>query len=333
MTKDIPRPSPAEEKAAYFYGRINSTVIDNRDIREWEEWLKDAENRRAYERLSQFLAGAEALGDDPQLNAIADQAIARGRKSAARPSGGGSKARWGGGLVLAAAVILSVAIFAAPRGERYRSAVGERKVVSLADGSQVVLNTNSELRVRLEKQQRRIELVRGQALFDVAHDATRPFIVRAGDTQVRAIGTRFDVYRRADDVRVTLSQGRVEVREDSRAADAWTLSPGEQLIVSKKAPNLRPVAADVGAATSWTTGQLTFHAVPLSDAVAEVNRYSRRKVVLAANAPRDQLVFGNFPTGDVEAFVIGTSDMLGLERHERENGRTIELSARGAASP
>lgn len=330
MTQDTRRPSRAEEQAADFYGRLNSTVIENDDLTAFEAWKKESpENRRAYERLSAFLGQAEALRGDPAIDAIARETLDRAGARKATTRSGGGRLAWGAGLCFAGVAALAVAVIALPRDARYQSGVGERKVVALADGSRVELNTDSEVRVRLSKGERHIDLVRGQALFEVAHDAARPFIVDAGDTQVRAIGTRFDVYRRAADVQVTLTQGRVEVRREATAAAPWTLKPGQQITVGRSDGRNSLVQADVAAATSWTAGQLTFHDTPLSDAVAEVNRYSRKRVVLAADAPRQRRVGGVFPTGDVDAFTIAASDMLGLDRRVLQDGAVVELRGRG----
>jgi transmembrane sensor len=191
--------------------------------------------------------------------------------------------------------------------------------VQLDDGSRIRLDTDTRLVVRLSSARRLVQLQRGQAFFEVAHDATRPFVVEAGTTDVRALGTQFDVRRDAVHVQVTLLQGRVEVRQGSSDhGAAVVLHPGEQVVANGALG--RPALADLTTATSWTDGRLLFHAIPLRQAIAEMNRYSRRRIVLAAPGLGDEAVTGAFDTTNVEGFVLAVSGLHGLrvERDDKE---------------
>jgi transmembrane sensor len=166
-------------------------------------------------------------------------------------------------------------------------------------------------------------LEHGQAFFDVAHDASRPFVVVADGVRVRALGTRFDVRRDGEAVRVTLVQGRVQVR--ARGESATELRPGQAVVADRRGVS-QPAPVNAGAVASWTTGRLTFSGVPLREAVAEVNRYSDRKVVLdAPEAVAGELVSGQFVAGDVDNFVAGARSLYGL-RVTYETSREIRLS-------
>src|SRR5690606_31466403 len=154
----------------------------------------------------------------------------------------------------------------------YVTAVGEQREITLLDGSHVRLDTDTRMRVRFNEGTRRILLDRGQALFEVAHRAQQPFVVQAGDTEVTALGTRFDVRRSADvrGARVTLVEGSVAVTGgDGVNRRDWRLQPGEQL--NTAARSAKPRSVDVTVATSWAKGRLVFQNTPLQDAVAEVN--------------------------------------------------------------
>lgn len=329
MIHQKPRPSATEQEAADWYARLNSQVIDTRDVTDFEAWRKNPENRKAYDEISLAAANLRGLRGDPALEAMADDALERAaRRQKARTIG----ARVGVGVMLAAGLAVGAIGLTGASGERFESGVGERRVVRLEDGSEVTLNTNSRIAVRLSRGERRVSLLRGQAFFDVAHDQNRPFVVSAGQTSVTAVGTRFDVYRRADAVQVTLTEGKVAVREREHADRPWMLSPGQKIVVGK-APTTRPANADVTAETSWTLGQLVFHDAPLSQAVAEVNRYSEKKITLASDAPHDLLINGTFPTGDVDGFTLAVSNMLNLETHPINSGRAIELRSRLSAKP
>ncbi|MDB5456232.1 MAG: anti-FecI sigma factor, FecR, partial [Caulobacter sp.] len=210
----------------------------------------------------------------------------------------------------------------------YSTAVGEQVSVGLEDGSRVRLNTDTRLRVRFGAGERRVELQRGQAFFEVAHDSGRPFIVVAGRAQVRAVGTRFDVRRDDGDVRVTLAEGRVAVRDDTLATKDWMLSPGQSLALGAHATSATPVPVDVPALTAWTTGHLSFRDMTLAEAVSEINRYSRSKIVLGPGAPADRRISGVFAAGDTDDFVAAVTALYALKSVRRLDGR---LELRSAA--
>jgi transmembrane sensor len=196
--------------------------------------------------------------------------------------------------------VLAVGYFAG----LYGTGIGEQLTIQLADGSTVELNARSKIRVSLERHERRVALLEGQALFHVAKDARRPFVVRAGETQVRAVGTEFDVYRKATGTVVTVVEGLVSVsapeiasgetaqvspdragmRSDPSAGagaamPAVFVSAGQQLTVSAQAV-ATPKPADAAAATAWVQKRLMFEETPLSEVADEFNRYNTRPLVI-----------------------------------------------------
>jgi transmembrane sensor len=185
----------------------------------------------------------------------------------------------------------------------FATALGERRIIRLADNSAVTLNTDSELHVSFTGLERRVELRRGQALFDVARDSGRPFVVFAGEGVVRALGTQFDVRRREQDIVVTLIEGRVRVETaDADVRTAAELAPGERVQVSAKGVSrIRPV--DTSKSSAWTDGHLIFENEPLESAADEVNRYSRVRVRLGDPRLRGIRVSGVFRTGSSAGFV------------------------------
>ena len=163
----------------------------------------------------------------------------------------------------------------------YTTDIGENRSITLADGSTVDLNARSKLRVEFSKGERDVELLEGQALFEVAHDASRPFVVRSGGAQVRAVGTQFDVYRGSAGTTVTVVEGRVAVAERAAPADsgATFVSAGEQVTVTAQAIT-PPKHTDVVAATAWTQHRLIFDATPLAEVVEHFNRYNTRQLII-----------------------------------------------------
>ena len=166
-------------------------------------------------------------------------------------------------------------------GGAYSTGIGEQRTVQLMDGSTVELNARSTIQVHLTEQQRDITLLEGQALFRVAKDKQRPFVVRAGDAQVRAVGTEFDVYKKQTATVVTVVEGRVETYDtaDSPGTAAVVLSAGEQLTVLPHVVS-KPTRTDTSIATAWVQKRLIFEETPLSDVAEEFNRYNRRPLTI-----------------------------------------------------
>lgn len=176
----------------------------------------------------------------------------------------------------------------------YETAIGEQSTRHLADGSTIVLNTRSLVRLHFTAQYRDVYLEHGEALFEVAHDANRPFRVWTGDSMVRAVGTRFNVYRQDDTVTVTVLEGRVEATSGvtpegatSERADAHTRTPtgsaspervqigaGERARLRTEAPIQMEQIAHPERTVDWQTRRLVFEQTPLADVIAEFNRYS-----------------------------------------------------------
>jgi transmembrane sensor len=332
MTQASTQARRAQTEAAAWYARLSARV-SNQTLAEFFDWRSDAVNDAAYTRVEALTTTARALADDPRLQALANEAVSRPPEAPARPrrSRAGLLAGVAAGLLVSGAAVVAAVVVRPWDGRSYGSAVGERRAIALADGSIVELNTDSRVRVRLGKTERRLTLERGQAMFSVAHDPARPFVVSAGGATVRALGTRFAVYRTGEAVRVTLAEGRVEVAAPKAWKTPVTLNAGQEVEAGGVAAQGRPHPVDVAAATAWRQGRLTFHDTRLADAVAEVNRYSRRQVRLGSGAPADLRVNGAFDAGDTNAFVQGVTTLLDLRAQGRPNG-DVELIAPSPSS-
>lgn len=323
MAENALRDNRVRDEAAQWYAKLNNTMVSTDALRAFRAWRKDPACDEAYLEIEAFWGRVGKLEQDQDIKQAADEALAR-------PSKGGPLARPGGrglaGAVLLGAIGVALAFgWQAHSGKSYRTGVGEQRLVRLEDGSRVRLDTDSQVRVRLRSSERAIELVSGQAFFEVAHDAARPFVVRADGASITALGTRFDVSRTKTGVEVTLIEGKVRVDGEAAGTPAsWTLRPGQQVAVglALAEPVVRTV--DAGAATSWTTGRLVFRGVPLAAAIAEVNRYSPRKVVLEDTALAATPVTGAFDSGDTDAFVAAVSDVYDL-RVDQADAREIRL--------
>jgi transmembrane sensor len=316
-------PTPAELEAADWFSRMMQTRIENEDLAAFAAWRRVPEHLAAYNRIEDISHLARGLRDDPQMRAMALQARRRRdrRPSWLRALSAPPQRRWIAGLAFAGLIAAAVLTLKA-LSPTYQTPVGGLRQLQLADGTQVELNTDTALNVRFTDGVRRVELIRGQAFFEVAHDATAPFIVSAGDTEVRAIGTRFDVRLEPHRVKVVLAEGKVSVSERGARSAQWMLSPGQAVTTDGSGDPAEPVGADVALETGWRTGRLTFRDTPLADAVREINRYSRNKIVLGPGAPLDGRVNGVFPVAQPDDFVAAMTTLYGLREERRLDGKT-----------
>lgn len=310
---------PVEDQAAEWFARMQSDQRDAGVCARFDAWIaQDAAHERAYRELEQLWCGLTPHGRSEQMRVLRADALADAERALC-------SRRRTRKLGFASAVAAGVAIFGLgallttrllPLQEaHYQTAPGDRYTVILKDGSQVVLNTDTAVRVEFGWRTRAIVLERGQAHFKVAHAVVRPFEVDTGNGFVRALGTAFDVYRDGSDVRVMLVEGRIEVATqqpqiDSTAAAldkvlpsrAAILEPGQQ--VSITAAGLTPIRpADPVKETAWLNGRLVFDNERLQDAVSEVNRYSPVKLVIADREIGDMRISGVFRAGSAETFV------------------------------
>ena len=313
----------ADREAADWFAQLNSRSITTAALEAFQAWRHDPANDAAYGRMESLWESSGLLKLDPGTGPAITAALKRGARR--RQWRAWWRAAWlpVGGLALAGAAAIYMVGLA--QTQTYSTPVGEQRLLTLDDGTRVRLDTDTELKVRLRSHERDIRLVHGQAFFDVAHDKARPFIVQADDAKVRAVGTRFDVRLQGGQAHVTLVEGAVEVTHDQAGqVRRWRLAPGQALAAST--PSAQPRTVDVATATSWTSGQLVFHATPLATAVSEVNRYSRTKVVLDDPALAAAAVNGKFDTGDTQAFVAAVCDLFELEA--KQAGDEVRLTPR-----
>lgn len=233
-------------------------------------------------------------------------------------------------------------------GDTYATNVGELRTVMLEDGTRMSLNTTTRVRVALASAQRTVSVEEGEALFEVAKDSCRPFVVQVADREVVALGTVFSVRLiptneiGSNALDVTLIEGQVSVRDGSGASDKTEetrpvlLKPGDRLRLSE--PDGRATAVTqrvtvqmdrppVDQLMAWRRSEAVFDDVPLSNAVAEMNRYSRQPIVLVGDdSSKGMRISGLFRTGDNVAFARAVAALHGLVVHDRQD--RVELVPR-----
>lgn len=313
--------------AAAWVARLGSDQRTRADDEAFEAWLAaDPAHVGQYAEHAELWDGLETLrGDAEARGALLGGEV---RPLSQRPAISRRAAMAGFGTAAAA----SLALFATPGLDRvrgvYRTRRGQQRQVILADGSRLMLDTDSRIDVDFSDAERRLTLEKGRAHFKVAKDAGRPFRVFVGADEVRAIGTAFDVRKDKAGAKVTLEEGVVAVyraaapKVDGVRAPAAVLKPGEQARLRAARP-IQVAAVDIGREQAWRFGRMILDNAPLGEAVDDLNRYGGRKVVLADPALAGMKVSGVFHTRDPEAFVEAITAAFPVRLAEESRGELV----------
>lgn len=267
--------------------------------------------------LQAVLAAAHDAEDDNVIR------LGLGRTHAPRPCA--PRRAWlsafAGSLALLLVVLSGTWIWTITQGRlTYKTGVGEQRTLILADGSTVTLNALTTIRVHMSKEAREVTLVRGQAYFHDTDEPARPFVVRAGRSSVRALGTIFDVDEDSDRTVVTVLEGQVAVTQSFAGIDsidrhellkelagsgeksqAVLVPAGEQVTIAQNIPAPSPV--NVTAVTAWMQQRLVFDHTPLSRVAEQFNRYSKRRLIIADPSLRNISVSGEYSAGDPQTLI------------------------------
>lgn len=295
-----------ETKAADWLQRRHVWTWSVGDQEKLDAWLaENVANRVAYVRLEAAWARAETLADmRPVL------------RRSPKPTPRSILFRSVAATFLAAALLAGAIYVLSPvsREQTFATAVGGRETVILGDESRIELNTDTVVRADMSLAQRSVFLDKGEAYFQIKHDADHPFVVRAGNYRVTDLGTKFVVRRESDRIEVTLVEGsaRVEAPEGSGRRSV-TLLPGEMAIatandltISKRLP--QTLATELG----WRRGMLIFKHTTLAEAADTFNRYNHRKLVIGDPVAANLTINGTFRINDVDAFTRLIREVFGL---------------------
>lgn len=314
---------PIIEEAARWRVRVEAGTADAGEL---EAWLAvDRRRRSAFDKVQMAWGAFEDVNEEPAVIGV--------RRDLRRRIGARSKRApaLAAAACLAAAAVMTAIFMGWPVTRVYEAPGHGRQIVRLADGSTVLLDNGSRLKVRYSGRRRDLLLEKGQARFEVAHDSNRPFVVRAGPRRVIATGTVFDIDLQRQGVAVALLQGKVKIvaaRQLGAALPALDLRQGEEYRSDPRGAGVSRFDPDV--VTAWETGHLVLNDVPLGDAVRRVNRYADRPIVLASAKVAGLRVSGVFHTGDVRAFAEAVAMLMPLSASCRDDG-AIVLSVRSTA--
>jgi transmembrane sensor len=347
-------PATVAEQAGAWDARLRAPDCTDEDRARFAEWRDaDPAHQQTFERLQAIVATLRHERSRADISALRDEALRAGQRRRRRV--------WFTTAAAAAiaALTLGVAVWNGPSpawlrepiaamvtrlsgAQIYSTSTGQRSTFVLDDGSSIELNARSRIEVRFSDYRREVALVEGQALFNVTKDLRRPFIVRAGDRQVLAIGTRFDVRLDATSVQVTLLEGKVRIEEDTamwKRGQEIELTPGKQWVARLNAPSLlaerRTVEGsaevvrdiDVAKVTAWREGRIYFDDLPLQEAIDEMNRHSTVHIRLDSAELARLRVNGMFKAGEQEIFVSALQEYFQIEA-QRQGAREIVLTKR-----
>lgn len=200
-------------------------------------------------------------------------------------------------------------------GKTFSTPVGGHEILTFGDGTQIELNTNSILRTRFTASSRTAELVRGEAYFKIRHNSKMPFTVNVSGRRIVDIGTEFSVRKENDGIRVSLFEGKAELKQVKRngAMQTASLLPGDVATATATSISVvRKPRYELSDSSAWRRGLLVFRYTPLRDAVLEVNRYNTQKIVIGDHSLDGMTVYGTVPTQSVDGFVRVAKSALHL---------------------
>lgn len=204
--------------------------------------------------------------------------------------------------------------------QTYETALGEQETITLSDGSVIQLNTDTIIVANLTADERHVELRRGEAYFEIAHDASRPFTIAAGQDSVTVLGTKFSIQRLESGIEVLVTEGKVQIEEAATAGPLTYVTGGQRALTSGGSVLVEVSSDDqTRREMSWRTGRLDFAGEPLESVAAEFNRYNATKLVIVDDEAAAIPIGGSFKPNNVEAFGRLLRDGLGLEVYESED--------------
>ncbi|HSZ11441.1 MAG TPA: FecR domain-containing protein [Rhizomicrobium sp.] len=301
-----------KKEAAHWLQRADGANWNVHDQNEFDAWLsQSAAHRLAYWRVKSAWERAQRLRI---LQPAREEIGARGPARRLRSLHAGAAA-----LAVIAFVAAGFALLSLPREQTFSTGLGGHRVIALADGTRVELNTDTRLRVKINARERDIALDKGEAFFQITHDSARPLIVTAGNRRVVDLGTKFLVRRDSDHFEVALVEGRARFEAtDGAIKQPVVLMPGDTIVgdgraISFKRKTPERLADEMG----WRRGVLVFSHVTLADAADEFNRYNARKIVIADSSAARMAIGGTFDKNNAESFAQLVHNLLGLRVDKR----------------
>jgi transmembrane sensor len=308
------------DQAAHWVARLRSDAVTEEDRQQFALWL--AANP------------AHKRSMDSMLELWEDLAVVRVLPLPVHSPQRYSRRWFGAGIALAASVMLALVI--SPKlgfdgnQQNFRTRLGQQLAIELVDGSHITLNTNSRVEVNFQAERREIKLIRGEAFFEVAKDPDRPFVVAAGNAEVRALGTAFNIYLLGEQSTITVTEGVVRVTElnapASRAADVALLSVN-QSIAGKRGGLASPQTSNSEITLAWRDGKIVAHQMKLATLVRELSRYHSTQILIPDPEVAQMTVSGVFELSDPDTTLRAIEHSLAVRSISLEDGSVQLLKA------
>jgi transmembrane sensor len=305
------------DEAVRWFVRLQEPAMDLDERQRFERWLNQHPQHRDELQVLEGVWSAADLLPVARLKALCDTPPVRSqRRPLLRYAVAAS--------VLAVALGLGLFSGLSQRGgytAEYTTALGERRQVTLPDGSVMDLNSRSRLQVHFVEAQRGVELLEGEAMFSVEHDSDRPFVVDAGSGRVTVTGTRFDVRRSASETRVVVEQGTVRVQGRNAAAnDGVSLTAGLATRVDAAGNVAAAYAVNSADLTAWRSGKLVFNNASLRDVAEEVSRYRDQPLTVGNDKVGNLRLTSVFKSDDTDALLKALPSILPVAVRTLDDG-------------
>lgn len=290
------------DQASAWFARLHADNVTAGEQEQFKSWYGESQQHaKAYDKMLLLWDQLEAPGKRVHARLEAEQPLPDKHSYARRLMATSA-------LALVTLLSYQLPVHYQNWQSDYYTAPGKQLTVVLADGSRLTLNTDTALAVNLSDKQRNIELLRGEAYFQVSHDKNRPFIVSNGVAHARAVGTAFSVKKTDEDMQVIVSEGTVEV--SAGKADAPALVHINQQVNYQQGRVGPVMSSDIMETLAWQRGQLIFKQQPLSKVIQEVNRYRSGQIMILNSKLKQRVVSGVFDTSDPNAVVDGIKTTL-----------------------
>jgi len=316
--------SDLSEQAIQWFVRLHSDEMAESELYAFADWLaEDHKHSEAFAATEKLFS--EMISSEMNLKQPTNSASEANVTPSAKPKPARIQKSWlVSGLAMAAAWLVAILLIL-PQDSQFvtdyladaTTHTGEIRDLVLADGSHVLLNTNSAISTEFSSTKRQITLHHGQALFTVAADVKRPFEVTAGHLITTALGTVFEVYKLGQaEVSVTVQEHAVSARmDDSRNSELATIiNTGQQLNYRTGDVTLAPKSIDLEQAKAWQQQRLMFSDQPLSELVAELNRYRTGRIFLSDNNLKNLRVTGVFSVNNPDQVLTKVCQILNLKQ-------------------
>lgn len=339
--------SSIEAEALAWIAQLDGHTMTEKDLKAFREWVNRSPAHAREIRELNSLWGelnllTDMIGPIAEADSVSRQLRKRERISAWRR-------RWALPITaLASVAVIAIAIVPIKTNEVqstiqtaevqlptiYRTKIGDRQKHLLSDGSKIILNTKSRVEVDYRADQRRVRLLEGEVLFDVAHDASRPFLVYAGEGIVRALGTAFTVHLQGNEFDVIVSEGSVELSSvlpepitrqsesnPKKLTSLGIVKAGYQAKYENAVASIVTLSeVEMSAKTSWKDGVITFNGETLEEVIEEISRYTDIQIEIRDPELKVLQVGGVFKAGDTESVFNSLKANFGIDSVSSELG-------------